>query len=76
MRTKFLRGREFMKEVSLDPVYMGDGKSYSFSLRLNDREDHQFYVNKTQRFVTRQCLRVSDINTNEPERTFQKIVGP
>ena len=76
VQEKFLVGREHMSSFSLDPVYMGDGNAYVFSLKLVDDQYHQFFVEKTQRIVTRQCLRVADVFNNEPERTFTTVTGP
>jgi hypothetical protein len=47
VQEKFLVGREHMSSFSLDPVYMGDGNAYVFSLKLVDDQYHQFFVEKT-----------------------------
>ena len=36
VKDKFLVGREHFSQFALDPVYMGDGKAYKFSLSLLD----------------------------------------
>jgi hypothetical protein len=45
---------------------MGDGKTYTFKIKMQDQRDHNFFLEKPVVITTRKCLRVVDEKSNEP----------
>ena len=43
VQENYLQGRENLEMVSIDAIYMGDGKEYKFLLVLSDKVNHNFY---------------------------------
>ena len=39
----YLENRQGLGFLSLDAIYMGDGKKYQFGLVLSDQKNHNFY---------------------------------
>ena len=40
---RFLEGRRQRNMVVFDPVFMGDGKKYNFTMNLHDERHHNFF---------------------------------
>ena len=45
---------------------MGDFKNYDFILKLNDIENHNFFLSLKQTIIPRKCIQIVDLITDEP----------
>jgi len=52
--------------VVLDPIFLGESKSYALTLIVSDAENHNFYQKIEQTLQPRKCLLVVDSATRSP----------
>ena len=41
---------------NFDPIFMGDFNDYKFKLKMNDEEEHNFFVTVEQDLIPRKCI--------------------
>ena len=69
---KYFRDGE-RDSYELDPIFMGDYKSYQFQINVNDFAKHNFFLFMQQVVIPRKCLQVVDKTTGEP-RSAKKVI--
>jgi len=51
---------------------MGDFKAYDFKLKMNDQDEHNFFVEVEQMLRSRKCVQVVDTKTLSPNNEGNK----